>query len=269
LKIFKIKVGVIITDESSLPLQGEMKLKSFLKKIDSFFIQRMVSKFDFGMALSDGLSDRYFQEVNFLNFPGIVDNNFYTNYNKNEMVREDDSIFKVYYAGIISSEYGMNKLIDAILLIDWPIQLCCYGKGDQSKRLAKLSKNDSRFFYGGFVSEYELIGAMKNSDLLINARPSNTRLAKMSFPSKLLEYASTGKAVLTTKLPSIPSNIAEGFFYIGDESAEGIAKAIELVEKVGRKKSLVQGHALRKSVLDNYSDVNLAKYVSEFLSENM
>ena len=268
LKFFSVKVGVVVTDESSLPVEEDSKIKSILKKIDSFIINIMISKFDYGLALSEGLKNKYFKRIECFVFPGVVDNEFSLNYIKNNVSLEECDYLKVFYGGILSAEYGIDKLIDAMLLIDWPIQLCCFGRGDQVERLSLLSKSDSRFFYGGFVSQDHLIGAMRNSDILINVRPSSTRLAKMSFPSKLLEYASTGKAVLTTKLPSIPHNIADGFFYIDDESVLGISESIGSINKVGKEVMANKGNFLRHVVLENYSDENISKRFSIFLRNN-
>jgi glycosyltransferase involved in cell wall biosynthesis len=267
LKSVGCNVGVVITDESSLELDNDSGVRKFLKKMDSFFIKTLVSSFNFGIVLSDGLANKYLPNKPTMVIPGIVNNAFVNKYKNRGTPNIENDFFIITYCGSLNSDYGVDKLIDAVLLLESNVRLYCYGKGDQVNRLLLLQKTDVRFNYGGFLSEGELIDAMKESDLLVNVRPANTNVSKMSFPSKLLEYACTGKPILTTRLLSIPNRIKNYFYYIDGDSVESIAKSIIRIQGLTPKERELKGMALREKVLINYTDKGLLSSLNKILPQ--
>ena len=65
-------------------------------------------------------------------------------------------------------------------------------------------KNNEKIKYFGVIDFESILLRQKNTDLLINPRPSIDEYTKYSFPSKIMEYMASGTPVLTTKLSGIP-----------------------------------------------------------------
>ncbi len=60
--------------------------------------------------------------------------------------------------------------------------------------------------------------------------------------------------MLTTRIVSIPAEIAPCFHYIEDESGEGIARAIEALVALGRDERLARAAAAREIIMRECSE---------------
>lgn len=134
----------------------------------------------------------------------------------------------IIYAGSFDKRYGILKLIDAFKLIhDEDIELWIFGQGDAEQEIITEIQKDKRIFFGGMRLNKEIIEIETKATLLINPRPSSEELTKYSFPSKTMEYMSTGTPVLTTKLEGIPKEYHEYIYLFDDESIENMSNKIK------------------------------------------
>ena len=62
--------------------------------------------------------------------------------------------------------------------------------------------------------------------LLVNPRPTGEEYVKYSFPSKTMEYMSTGTPVLTTVLPGMPKEYHPYVYLLEEETADAIAEKL-------------------------------------------
>ena len=142
-----------------------------------------------------------------------------------------------------------------------------YGEGEYIEELIQENSIPSNGRYFGLVNVEEIIQKEAIADLLINTRPTNEEYTKYSFPSKTMEYMSTGTPVLTTKLPGIPKDYYPYLNFIQNETSEGIANAIQDVlnrhEEVLRK----QGDEARNFVINKKNNVIQANMLYEMLNK--
>ena len=73
---------------------------------------------------------------------------------------------------------------------------------------------------------------------------------KYSFPSKTLEYMSSGTPVLTSKLSGIPSEYYDYLYVIEDRGKESIKKAIEEVFDKSEEELISTGILAKNYVLN-------------------
>ena len=85
---------------------------------------------------------------------------------------------------------------------------------------------DYRIKYFGNRPNEEVIEYQKKAKILINPRFSSNEFTKYSFPSKLIEYMSSGTPVLTTRLLGIPDDYEDKMFYIDEETIYGLQNAL-------------------------------------------
>jgi glycosyltransferase involved in cell wall biosynthesis len=133
------------------------------------------------------------------------------------------------YAGALSNIYNIRTLVDAIRKTTCDADFWFFGDGDQKEYVVAAAKQDSRIKYFGKVSRNELLHAQKKAHILISAKSSNDEHTKYAFPSKILEYMTSGTAVLTTKVMGIPDEYFDYVYTIEDESIKGMAATIEMV----------------------------------------
>ena len=170
------------------------------------------------------------------------------------------------YAGCVSKHYGLGNLIDGFRQAHIPnTQLHLYGPCDFEEELRKLSAEDPSIYYGGMLLNTEIVDKEMEATLLVNPRPTDMEYVKYSFPSKTMEYMSTGTPVLTTKLPGMPREYHPHVYFIEDETAEGIASALHTVLAQSDEALFQKGCAGRDFVLNCRNNVVQAKKIIEML----
>jgi len=226
-RLFGRKLAVVLTDSPGVLRPTDGRLDRFLKRLDVRLVGWALAHADAVIALAPELVNRFAMRKPALVFPGILDSTLTTRIAKINLPSKSTEPFTLVYAGGLSRANGVNRLLDAVAGLEGqPVRLKLFGRGDQEPRIRNLAATDPRFQYGGFVGNDQLIPELHSADLLVNPRPTREAFAVMSFPSKLIEYLAMGRPVLTTRIASIPENYQPHFFFINDESAEGIRDAI-------------------------------------------
>lgn len=150
----------------------------------------------------------------------------------------------VLYAGGLYEQFGIKTLLEASKLVMIPdFELHLYGEGNCVNYLKDTAKTFTNVKYMGTVGLEQIVDAEKKAKILINPRPSAELFTEYSFPSKIVEYMSAARPVLTTRLKGIPSEYYSYILPIDDESIQGIAKSIETLllkncrelDEIGRK----------------------------------
>lgn len=139
------------------------------------------------------------------------------------------------YAGALEEKYGVKKLVDAFTeLDDKSYILNIFGYGKMEKYIEEVAKKYYNINYFGLVSNQEIVRIEKEMDLLINPRPSDELFTLYSFPSKNMEYLSSGTAMLCTRLKCIPQEYHKYMYFIEDESKGGFVESLK--EHLGKSK---------------------------------
>lgn len=142
-----------------------------------------------------------------------------------------DSVVTVAYTGSFTKKYGIMELLAAIEKIKSDkIRFVICGSGEAHDIIAERAKTDSRIDFRGMVTHAESLEIQRAADILINPRANDGEYTKYSFPSKIMEYMSTGRPVMCFKLDGIPDEYDNylTYFSSADEMAEEIEKMCAL-----------------------------------------
>lgn len=160
------------------------------------------------------------------------------------------------YAGRIFRQYGLENLVQGFRMAKIPnAQLVVYGDGDYVPELERIAAEDPSVVYGGLLLSSQVVEKEMEATLLVNPRPTNEEYVKYSFPSKTMEYMSTGTPVLTTVLPGLPKEYYPHVFFIRDETPEGIASALQEVFANSDEELFARGMQARNFVLSERNNV--------------
>lgn len=119
----------------------------------------------------------------------------------------------VMMAGLLEKEYGVDALLDAFHNIKIEdARLYFYGKGKSVELIKSYAYKDSRICFFGEVINSKIIEEEKKAFLLINPRPAAGEWVKYSFPSKNMEYISSGTPMLAYELPCMPKEY-DGYYF--------------------------------------------------------
>jgi len=191
---------------------------------------------------------------------GIVD----SEEKKITRIKKEDK-FIIMYAGALREEYGLKILVDGYMKFkNDNSELWIFGAGDYREEIIKKSKKDSRIKFFGTISNKEILNYEKKASLLINPRPTNSEFTKYSFPSKIMEYMSSGTPVMTTKLPTIPEEYKDYLYYINEETPSGVCKCLEKISKTDNKELIKFGEKSKKFILKNKIEKNQAKKILDW-----
>lgn len=109
------------------------------------------------------------------------------------------------YTGTLAKRYGVMDLVSAFSKIDDKyVELWICGDGDAKEEVIAASRLDSRIRYYGQLDRNSVLNMQTKASFLINPRAPDGDYTRYSFPSKILEYMSTGKPVIMYKLDGVP-----------------------------------------------------------------
>ena len=217
ISLFNKRTVLILTDEHGYELRNcANPVKSFLMKLDIFFMRALIHSFDKHICLNSSFAAE-FSLSNYVVFPGISSSDVIESaYNYIDSISTDllpasfssSYPFVLTFAGNLTSDNGIPLLIKILpFLSDLNVKLNIIGKGALLDLLQKKSSEFSFVTLQQDLSRREILDIMTRSHLLLHPRPTDSPVTRFSFPSKLIEYISTGTPVLSTQLKSIPSDL--------------------------------------------------------------
>lgn len=139
----------------------------------------------------------------------------------------DDNLKRILYTGSLNERYGILNLVEAFRSIpkkDYRLILC--GDGDGKEEILKAQKQDYRIEYLGLLPRNEIMKLQQQATVLVNPRMNNEEFTKYSFPSKNLEYMSSGTPTIAYQLDGIPEEYDPYLIYIEGDNIENLSDTI-------------------------------------------
>ena len=112
----------------------------------------------------------------------------------------------ILYSGALSKKYGIDRLVDCFLKANIDCELWLCGDGSYVSELKTIIEQNKKIRYLGMINRHELRNIQINASLLVNPRDASDSYTRFSFPSKTMEYLSSGTPVMMEKLPGIPDD---------------------------------------------------------------
>jgi glycosyltransferase involved in cell wall biosynthesis len=177
----------------------------------------------------------------------------------------DKEEISIAYLGALNGKSGIMNLISAVnTMLDVRIAVDIYGGGNLADEIKK--EKNTRIRYHGILPLEKVMQVEREADFLINPRPSNEEFNKYSFPSKILEYMSSGTPVITTRLAGIPDEYEPYLFYIDDDSPERMAKCLREILASPKESVSLKAAAAQKFALREKNNTIQAKKIIGFIS---
>ena len=139
----------------------------------------------------------------------------------------DSAVKTVFYAGMLHRKFGVLNLLEAFRRIpspDYRLILC--GVGDGEDKIREAASQDSRIDFRGRLPREEVLKLQSQATVLVNPRQNNEEFTKYSFPSKNLEYLSSGIPFIAYKLDGIPDEYNDYILYVQDNEIDTLTRRI-------------------------------------------
>lgn len=146
---------------------------------------------------------------------------------KRARAKKDDEQRILLYTGTLNEYGGVDMLVDAFLkTTDKRFKLVICGGGGDTTHILEAASRDSRIDFKGSVSREEAVRLQQTSTVLINPRLPNGSITKYSFPSKTMEYMTSGTPMIGYKLEGIPNEYYKHMFIPASHSVEDLTACI-------------------------------------------
>lgn len=215
---FGTKVCVLLTDPPGVVLPSDSGARRLLKYVDIGVTKLALARVDGVIVLAEPLATDFAPGVRSMTMEGLLDPTSWPE--RNPAPRQEAARFTITYAGGLSEEYGVGRLVRAVRASGDPdIRLQLLGRGSLEDWIREQSGEDNRILAPRLVDSADLGEIYARSDLLVQPRPTDLGFVRYSFPSKLMEYMASGVPVVSTRLSSIPVEYEDLLLWTGDSEA--------------------------------------------------
>ncbi len=240
----------------------KLSFKKILTPVYIFFIGKLIGIIDSYVFITEQMKE-LFKNKRYIVIEGFIDNN--TKIIESSTLKTNKKVLM--YSGSLYEKFGIKLLLDAFIGLEGNYELWLFGSGDMVDEIKRVSQIDKRVVFYGNRPNDEVLKHQSIANILINPRFSHHDFTKYSFPSKLMEYMSSGTPVLTTKLPGIPKEYDQFFYYIKTEDVDGFKKSIK--ELLDTDQDVLDEFAqnAKKFVYENKNHLFQMKKVVSFANE--
>lgn len=257
-----VKVCIVVPDLPEYMSVGGKRSKffKFLKSRSVRIIRKDVKSVDYFVLLTDAMKEWFDHPISYTVVEGIAGNIQANIENQTERRKS------ILYAGGVSAQYGVVDLVKAFISVapdGWELDI--FGSGRDLQTIKDLAADFPSIKIHGLVSNSTVVEAQKSASLLINPR-KNQPFTKYSFPSKILEYMSSGTPVLAYKLDGMPDDYNEYFFHI-EETDNGLENALRFVTSLSDGERIEMGKKAKNFVAENKNPKAQCEKIIKLLSQ--
>lgn len=247
--------------------------KSIRYRMQRAVNEKLVNK---GIKSIDGyiLLSKYMKEVVPIgNKPWAVIEGIYNNKYTPKIPKEIPDAFKsgkkvVFYSGDLMDVYGVKDLVNAfhrLKRMDCNLVIC--GRGNSADYIANMSKIDPRIHFLGLVERDTVLYMQQHATLLVNPRDASGEFTKFSFPSKTMEYLSSGTPVLMCKLPGVPEEYFDYCFSCEKITEDKLLESMNEILSIDNEDLNKKGQEAQKFIITQKNPFKQCKKLIDLIDQ--
>ena len=225
-----IKIVLIVPD---LPQYmnlsvGRRNMYDFFKKFDIDKFNRLNKNTDAFVLLTEAMKDILkVQQRKYCVIEGLIEHPIKLSDKKTDSKT-------IVYTGKLNKSFGVMNLVEAFKLIDdKDLKLIICGSGELVPVIQQQATLDVRIKFLGQVSIDEAKAYIQEASVLVNPRQNNDTYTKYSFPSKIIDYLSSGNAVVAYLLDGMPMCYTNFMYVVPNDSVFSLKDTIEAALNAG------------------------------------
>jgi glycosyltransferase involved in cell wall biosynthesis len=268
-----VRISVIIPDLPEYMDNDLPKLRYFIRLFMTVFFKpfsEYISQFDSYVLLTKYMQEKIkCADEKFIVIEGVYDEST----TPRKIQQESVDVFRIFYSGMLNNQYGVMNLVDAVCnMSDNNLELVLCGFGDCVEKIKRISKLDSRIIYLGIVSRDIALDWQTKSSLLVNPRmPDNNPFTRYSFPSKILEYLSSGIPTLMYKLDGIPDEYYDYCYSLDKNQSDvfSLKEKLSEIMLIPQEERYKLGMKARSFILQNKNAHNAGLKIINLLKSTL
>ena len=186
--------------------------------------------------------------------------------NSDNIKAGDHIVHSLLYTGALEEYAGVKLLVEAFRKTsskDFKLIIC--GNGPLADYIKYNASLDSRIDFRGSVSRDEAVRLQKEVSLLINPRQPNGGITKYSFPSKTMEYMSSGTPMIGYRLEGMPAEYFDHMFIPSDLSLDALVESLVSCFNLSSEKLAEVGENARIFIQNNKTAKSQVKRIIDFI----
>ena len=174
----------------------------------------------------------------------------------------------VLYTGTLHKKFGVVHLLEAFgKIADENYRLVICGVGDSEKTIIEAAAQDPRIIFKGKCSRDQVLELQRAATVLVNPRMNNEEFTKYSFPSKNLEYLSSGVPLIAFKLDGIPDEYDGYINYVEDDTPEALADKIYSICQLPAEQRRELGRMAQVFISENKNAISQTRKIVDLLND--
>jgi hypothetical protein len=250
-KLTKSKSVAILYDLGMPPKQLKLNLfKRSIYRCVEWSAKYFIPMIDGRIVINDAVGQDYGQGKHYILIDGgIGDSVINRLFSVCERENRKETFFL--FAGLISPING-TRLIGEVLKINKNplIKILFAGNGHDLEYIKLLQSSDNRVNYVGNLNLDELFYLYENVDVLLNLRITD-KSVKYLFPSKILEYLTIGKLVVSTSVGHISRKYGKFCRILPENTPQALSEEMNYLTTLTNKELIMNGIISRNFMLEN------------------
>ncbi len=260
-KLYACEIVSLVAD---LPIDdsvGRKGLSKVLRDIFDYLTKSAILECDKIIALNINAINKYAPKTPFIIVDGGVESSDIT-----PLKRKRNKEKNIVYTGALVEYSGILNLIEAMKLIkDEKVVLDIYGSGQIEETIKRETKIMDNVRYHGRVDNLQVKKIQREAFLLVNPRPVDDPISKVTFPSKIFEYMLSGTPVLTTRLNGFSEGYLDKMFFVDNNNPELLATEINKIISLSEKERSSIALKARTYVINNKTWAKQCEKMKEFI----
>ncbi|MGE7368943.1 glycosyltransferase [Neorhizobium sp. NPDC001467] len=222
--------AVVVIPDLPMHMHGKPPtgLHGLLKKMDDALLNRLVRSFDLAVPFAKAISDDWLPAgMPYEVVEGLVATPDIPVERTTSVPAATGGLPRLMYTGSFTQVARFATLFAEAK--DISAELIFVGDGADAEELKRLSAADARIKVIPFLPEGELAAMIATADFLINPRDARWEGGRYSFPSKLFDYVTRGKPVISTRLPGIDDAYFDHFLPLDDTDASTVSASLKTI----------------------------------------
>jgi glycosyltransferase involved in cell wall biosynthesis len=268
-KITRSKSVSILYDLGMPPKELKLGLlKKGIYRCVEYFAKKYIPRLDGRIVINENMARDYAPGKHSLLVDGGIGENIISRlFDLKEKKQRPITIFLL--SGTISPINGTQLIKEVLLLNKNPnIRIWFAGNGRHMEFVKQLAKEDYRVEYKGMLDMDKLFELYKEVDVLMNLRVTSSEDLYL-FPSKILEYLTIGKYVLTTNVGHIKEKYGYLCNVLDGNSPEILSLEIDNIVRLSGAQLLEKGRDSRKYMIETHLWKSQSEKILDYILQNI
>lgn len=257
--------AVVAINDVNVP--GQTVPSTLANRLDYWLHKWLIRRFDGHIVVADRIMRDFAPDSPYLRVDGGIRPEVLQRTGAAFKIRPGDSLsFVIAFAGSLDEANGVLVLLEAFSKLKGEhFRLRIAGGGPLTEMVKAAAAKDSRIEYLGYISFEQVLDLYNSADVLINMRLTQSIHTDYFYPSKLLEYFSSGTPVISTCTGHTEEEYGSICYLCKDETPQGLAALLEKVSALPMQERARIGDAARAYVTDNKTWDAQARKVLAFI----